>query len=370
MPRHFSISAIFRHYHRPKKEEEDMEVEVVKVQVASPEPMQPKDHPLPIAIPGTTKERQTARPPASTANWTNSSSIPAPRRPSDSYRTADVPQPTVHNSLKRQPYREVSWTNTGLPDNYYTIVANSPTKQSPVQPETSRKIPLDYKRKTGAARRASYADASSVLGSFSMMGISQSPGSDMGGLGQIVGEANKQEKRRDSGIPRNEAVSMYAGSPRRLSISVARPKGSDDPQYARSLDMGQARRHSASKSRLHLPQYHGRRHDSLRGDHYRISDEITIQPELHPNGGLGGYQDVQRKSAIGGYRNVARFADIGNDRFVKKTIYYKKFEFDEDIGGPLNHPKPSMIGGPLYNPRRSLIGHPSARNQKEPAVNA
>ncbi|KAJ2590425.1 hypothetical protein EV177_009068, partial [Coemansia sp. RSA 1804] len=36
-------------------------------------------------------------------------------------------------------------------------------------------------------------------------------------------------------------------------------------------------------------------------------------PRSHPNAGIGGFADVQRRSNIGGYHNIDRESEIGND---------------------------------------------------------
>ncbi|KAJ1663586.1 hypothetical protein IW140_004819 [Coemansia sp. RSA 1813] len=68
--------------------------------------------------------------------------------------------------------------------------------------------------------------------------------------------------------------------------------------------------------------------------HYIDRDAgMQAAPRHHPNAGIGGYVDVQRRSNIGGYRNIDRVSEIGNDHafsgvprrgsttYVIRTVY-------------------------------------------------
>ncbi|KAJ1742168.1 hypothetical protein LPJ78_004132 [Coemansia sp. RSA 989] len=47
--------------------------------------------------------------------------------------------------------------------------------------------------------------------------------------------------------------------------------------------------------------------------HYTVQTECFVEPQHHPNAGIGGYREVPRQSDIGGYYEVARESEIGND---------------------------------------------------------
>ncbi|KAJ2451344.1 hypothetical protein EV183_003672 [Coemansia sp. RSA 2336] len=56
-----------------------------------------------------------------------------------------------------------------------------------------------------------------------------------------------------------------------------------------------------------------RRRTARPGEHYTVQTECFIEPQHHPNAGIGGYHEVPRQSDIGGYYEVARESEIGND---------------------------------------------------------
>ncbi|KAJ2804992.1 hypothetical protein H4R20_002276 [Coemansia guatemalensis] len=67
-----------------------------------------------------------------------------------------------------------------------------------------------------------------------------------------------------------------------------------------------------------------RRRAKLIDSHYKIEGGNFVEPSHHPNAGIGGYQEVQRKSDIGGYYDINRESEIGNDHSFGSRYWAKR----------------------------------------------
>ncbi|KAJ2843043.1 hypothetical protein IWW36_005690 [Coemansia brasiliensis] len=77
-----------------------------------------------------------------------------------------------------------------------------------------------------------------------------------------------------------------------------------------------------------------RRQGTVLDQHYTVQAETFVEPQHHPNAGIGGYREVPHQSDIGGYYEVARESEIGNDHvdsggYPIRHFFHKLCHFGE-----------------------------------------